>query len=343
MLAGLQRDEPGGPIVLAAEHLRGLAVHGDVQQIRRALGGGGEIKGQRVAFLCGHVREHGGGGFIFPDVGGHQHGAAVLLGRDHGPGVLLFGIGEGDSAALDVQRGGELGLVNIIHGGQGGGRLHQRCGLGVEVAQEIVEHAGESAGGGLRADLNHARVAEAIHEHGGGNALGGVDIAQTNAGIAADGEGQTMTLGVLGQYFDGVVGFHRQGDDRDLILILLVGLLQVGELHLAGSAPGGPQVDQHQVLFGQRLGQGEGAAVDGADGEIRNGFAQLAVDRVLGRGGHAAQGQRQHKNQRGDNVSGMHKYTSCYGFALLLYTLWEACQVCKCKGRNFRRGIGFFT
>ena len=151
----------------------------------------------------------------------------------------------------------------------------------------MVEHGHEGSLADDTACLDHADDAVAIHQHRGGVALeveGGAHIGV----ILGHGEGQTagsalthvIVVETVLEGLDALLGVALEGGvvqshDLNIVLVLLINGVHVGELLDAPGAGGVPEVDQHQLLGLQKLGELLGVAVGVYHREIPHDVAQL--------------------------------------------------------------------
>ena len=114
------------------------------------------------------------------------------------------------------------------------------------------------------------------------NRVDAVDLGRNALGIINDGPGQF-------QFSDGrfrvraLVGDGNAHEFETVALVTLVNVLQVGHLLLAGTAPGGPEIDQDELALAHIVGEADGAAVRVAvlDGEVREHGADGGAGNLL--------------------------------------------------------------
>lgn len=202
-----------------------------------------------------------------------------------GGGLWGGGGGEEGEALGDVEAGAAKELVNDGFGEAGGIVLDEDGAFGfaeIDAADTVdLAQAGDSAGGGLgglgavaeddvdgghRADFSKLEFGEVIGDLGAGPVLGSDELAAEDA-VSVDDvgfgdldgavEGIDAAIGIADgdevyvmldeeSVVDLVVLVGGDGDDGELGVALFEGE-QAGELFDAGSAPGGPEVEDDDV------------------------------------------------------------------------------------------------
>ena len=317
--------EAGVPLVrLARDLVDILGIHQQVEQVGTLLAGGPVVKGQSLACLHGDVGIHDGEAVVLARVGGDDDLFAVLLLDDEGPvhlGVLILGlgaVGDGDVTLVEDTRdlvGGGHGHIGLF----GGHQLVQAVEelLLVVLGGEMLEHGHEGSIADDTARLDHADDTVAVHQHRGGIALN-VEGGSHVGVVLSHGEGQAalgtlayvVGIEVILELLDTLLGVAAeggvvQGHDLDLVLVLLIHGVHVGELLDAPGAGGVPEVDEHHLLGLQQLGELLGIAVGVHHGKVPHDIAQLvgltAVVGVLDDGG----GEGDLGGRAGQGVAGL--------------------------------------
>ena len=112
-----------------------------------------------------------------------------------------------------------------------------------------------------------------------------------------DRERQAMRRHIFRQLRIVIVFIDAQRKDFHLVLVLLIGFLQEGELRFTRAAPRCPEVNQHHFLLLQGFGEGMGNAVNVRKGKIGHGRAKRVHQGSFFRQCSAAEAHRQCQNQ----------------------------------------------
>ena len=217
-----------------------------------------------------------------------HHVRRVVRGRDGEAQVRRLIVDHINRQGLIRAGKGEVELLHVLIShiqrpggdriGAGGSLLRDLCqhgGLCIVVSQVAVQHIADLLRGVEAAQAQEARIAEAVNDDRGGHAVLGDVVIQGRALVPPHGEGEIVLLLKRRDLFVCIPVVIGQGDERHLVLILLISFFQVRELTLARAAPGGPDVQQHRLMVLQGFGQGEGVALRIRGRKVHKGLAQL--------------------------------------------------------------------
>ena len=255
-------------VISAGDGVDGLIVDDDMQNVSAGFRGLQVIKANSLTGFQLDIDVHDGVAVVQLLVGSHQAGFAVLLSEDEGPCVLVFVSTVGDGQFAGAHCGVDLLGRGHLH--IGSHLSQQLMGRGqklllIVLCGKVVKEAGPQTLGQQCAAFHQADTAVAVHNHRGGIAL---DIEHIGPGGGASCHIKGQAIGCL-EVCHILAGVHGvQGDDGNVVAVLLVSSLHQGELLDTVGAGGVPEVQDGDLLLLQHLGKLDLLAVGSSNGEI---------------------------------------------------------------------------
>ena len=288
----------GRPFLHAAERLHRLPVDRQVEQVAAGFGRRLVVEREHIARLRFHRSQHGSGRSILSRVRAGQHRAVILYRNRHRPGVFIRRIGEGQRRrrAFHIQRAVQFRFIRRRNRGLFARQERQHIRLRVLIAEEETEQADKRVRRGLRTRCEESHIAEAVNHNRGRDAIEPETRKEVER-FMPDRERQAMRRHIFRQLRIVIVFIDAQRKDFHLVLVLLIGFLQEGELRFTRAAPRCPEVNQHHFLLLQGFGEGMGNAVNVRKGKIGHGRAKRVHQGSFFRQCSAAEAHRQCQNQ----------------------------------------------
>ena len=261
-----------------------LTVYENKENIRTELGICEPVNSECLTCLELYARVHCRVGAIFIGVGGVNEALVTVLANEEGPGVLGvrgLGLGGVDCAeALAVKHCADLiGGGHLYVGKLCGSELVYRLEdlLLIVAGGEVIKESNEGLFTGKTANLDKTDSTVAV-DHDRGGISDDIEGRSESGIILCNGEGKSHRSLEDLYCIIVIAGVVVECDDLNVILILFIRRIQIGELVYARTAAGVPEVDKYCLLGLKCLGKSELRAVRSSNGEIPHYVTELVSD-----------------------------------------------------------------